>query len=371
MFNNLLPEGFRDDVTNQAAVEHKYKNIIINLFQSNGYELVKTPLIEYTENFTSPNSFQIQVNENQKNLSLRDDITMQISRLSNSRLLKKHRPLKLCYYGEVVRDQVSILRPERQFLQIGAECIGENSYFADVEMIELACKSLVLVGIKNISIELSSKIFLDSLFKNINNLKNINKIKSLIKKKDINNSLKHIDASDHQYLKDIFDCTGSFLSVKKNLDRLKINKINIKEIEDLNNIYNKISKSYPEIDFILDLTDNEDKNYHNSIRFTFFSKNIRGEIASGGRYLSNKGKIVENATGFTCYMDTIVKSSSNIEKIDKIMIPFDTSEKDKANLIDKNFIVEKYFGEISKIKDAAIKKDCQFCFINNEVIKIN
>ena len=64
MFNNLLPEGFRDDVTNQAAVEHKYKNIIINLFQSNGYELVKTPLIEYTENFTSPNSFQIQVNEN-------------------------------------------------------------------------------------------------------------------------------------------------------------------------------------------------------------------------------------------------------------------------------------------------------------------
>ena len=65
----------------------------------------------------------------------------------------------------------------------------------------------------------------------------------IYKKKDINNSLKHIDASDHQYLKDIFDCTGSFLSVKKNLDRLKINKINIKEIEDLNNIYNKISKS--------------------------------------------------------------------------------------------------------------------------------
>ena len=48
MSNNLLPEGFRDEVSNNAAIEHKYKNIIINLFQSNGYELVKTPLIEFS-----------------------------------------------------------------------------------------------------------------------------------------------------------------------------------------------------------------------------------------------------------------------------------------------------------------------------------
>ena len=43
-----------------------------------------------------------------------------------SRLKNKKRPLKLCYYGEVVRKKGSILRPERQFLQVGAECIGEN-----------------------------------------------------------------------------------------------------------------------------------------------------------------------------------------------------------------------------------------------------
>ena len=48
MKDNLLPKGFKDEVSNQAAIEHKYKNIIIDLFQSNGYELVKTPLIEFT-----------------------------------------------------------------------------------------------------------------------------------------------------------------------------------------------------------------------------------------------------------------------------------------------------------------------------------
>ena len=62
-------------------------------------------------------------------------------------------PFKLCYYGEVVRKNGTMLRPERQFLQIGAECIGENSFLADVEILELAYKSLSLVGIKDITLE--------------------------------------------------------------------------------------------------------------------------------------------------------------------------------------------------------------------------
>ena len=118
MPDNLLPEGFKDEVSNQAAIEHKYKNKIIDLFQSYGYELVKTPLIEFVDKINKINTLKIKVKKDQKELSLRDDITMQIARLSSTRLSKKPRPLKICYYGEVVRDKGSMLRPERQFLQI-------------------------------------------------------------------------------------------------------------------------------------------------------------------------------------------------------------------------------------------------------------
>ena len=52
MIDNLLPPVFKDEIFDQSCIEHKYKNIIINIFQSNGYELVKTPLIEY-ENLTN------------------------------------------------------------------------------------------------------------------------------------------------------------------------------------------------------------------------------------------------------------------------------------------------------------------------------
>ena len=70
----------------------------------------------------------------EKKLFVRDDITPQIIRITSSRFKNKIRPIKLCYYGEVIRKKGSILRPERQFLQVGAEIIGSDSIYADIEV---------------------------------------------------------------------------------------------------------------------------------------------------------------------------------------------------------------------------------------------
>ena len=72
-----------------------------------------------------------------------------------------------------------MLRPERQFLQIGAECIGEKNNLADVEMMDLAYSSLKHVGIKNISVEISSRVFVDKLFSSIKNSQRLSAIKRL------------------------------------------------------------------------------------------------------------------------------------------------------------------------------------------------
>ena len=167
MSNFLLQSGFKDAIFEQASIEHNYKNKIINLFQLNGYELVKPPLIEYADSKNMDNVFIIKEKKEIRDLIIRNDITLQIARLANARLKLKIRPLKLCYYGEVIRKKGSMLRPERQFLQIGAECIGEKSYLADVEMLDLAYQALTIVGIKNISIDLSSSDFINFFLKKI------------------------------------------------------------------------------------------------------------------------------------------------------------------------------------------------------------
>ena len=119
----LIPSGFKDEVTFNAFVEHEYKNKIIDYFRSNGFDLVKTPLIEFKNN-DNANNLLIELKKNEIQLRVRNDITPQIIRLVSSRLKNRKRPLKLCYYGEVARKHGAMLRPERQFLQVGAETIG-------------------------------------------------------------------------------------------------------------------------------------------------------------------------------------------------------------------------------------------------------
>ena len=73
------------------------------------------------------------------------------------------------------------------------------------------------------------------------------------------------------------------------------------------------------VEVILDLTETDYLNYHNGARFTIFSKNVRGEVARGGRYQTNNGKKIENSTGFNCYMDTIIRASTYKENIKKLL----------------------------------------------------
>ena len=368
--DSLLPPGFSDEVSDKAAIEHKYKNIIINLFQNNGYKLVKTPLIEYAKNSNLKNILKIKTKNKEKEVIIRDDITLQISRISN-RLLKDPRPIKLCYYGEVVRDKGSMLRPERQFLQIGAECIGENSYLADVEMLELAYKALKLVGVKDISIELSSRLFLNRIYSFVKSNEKLKKIKLLVKRKDLDSLKKIISSKYKKQLENIFSCTGNFSNKKNQLKKLIFDKTSKNEINNLLNINKVFLKKFPNTNFFLDLTETDNKNYHNGIRFTIFAENIRGEIARGGRYISKNKNLKENATGFTCYMDTILRSSSKIEKFKKILVPFSTSSLKKNELIKKNFVVETYFGNEKNIKKKAIEKTFESYLKNNKIVSLS
>ena len=93
MITNLIPQGFKDEVSYKASSEHKYINKIIDHFQLNGFELVKTPLIEYSNKNIDKDVFKILVNKKEKKLNIRDDITLQVARLSQTRLSKKVKAL--------------------------------------------------------------------------------------------------------------------------------------------------------------------------------------------------------------------------------------------------------------------------------------
>ena len=368
---SIIPQGFKDDVTKHVATEHRFKNLIVELFQLSGFQLIKTPLIEFESEKNNNNIFKISVPKNEKKLVIRDDITMQVARLSQTRMFNKNRPLKLCYYGEVVRKKGTMLRPERQFLQIGAECIGEKSYLADVEMMNLASSALNLVGVKDITIEISSRVFFDKLISKIKLNQNINEIKRLIKIKDLNSLLALLDKKNKKFVKDIFSCTGIYKEKKSNLEKLRIDQDTINEIDNIKNIKYDFIKINKKFNIFLDLCEIDDKNYHSGVRFTFFAHNVRGEIARGGRYSVNILNSKDDATGFTCYMDTILRASSYKKLKKKIMISFHTKESKIKDLIKKGYIVTKNFSKFNKdLKIKAKDQNCEFYLINNIIKKV-
>ncbi len=367
--NSLIPEGFKDHVDFNTNVEHDYKNKIIDYFISNGFDLVKTPLVEYYQS-NNNNCFIIESKKKEHKLFLRDDITPQIIRIVSSRFKNRIRPIKLCYYGEVIRKKGTMLRPERQFLQVGCEIVGSKSVLADIEVISLAYKSLKEIGITNITLELTSKIFLDEIFSKFTDFNALKKLKTFIKQKDIKNSLTLIkNKKDKLFLENLFDLTGNLKNIIKKINNLKVSDLTKTEIDNITKIAKNIKLKQGD-QIVLDFTELDNKNYHDGIKFTFFAKNVRGEIASGGRYKIKNDSMQESAVGFTCFMDTVLRASSFDNLSKKILIPFDTKEIIKKNLINKNFIINSFFGNISDIRSFAKKNNCTHIYDKNKIKKI-
>ena len=67
-------------------------------------------------------------------------------------------------------------------------------------------------------------------------------------------------------------------------------------------------------------------------------------------------------------MDTIIRASSFKEKVNRILIPFNTPSSIKKDLISKKYIIETFFGNSNFIKKKANEKNISSCLINNKII---
>ena len=274
----------------------------------------------------------------------------------------------MCYYGEVVRKKGTILRPERQFQQVGAEIIGSDSYKADVEIINLAYQTLKSIGVKNIVIEISAPFFLENLLKTIKNAGLKKELKKFIEHKDINSCLKLI--SDKEIRNNISNLYSASGSLKKNkLKTLELNNnISEEEIYRLNKIASliKVSKNDSMNFDFFEIQKNQ--KYYKGIKFTFFAKGVRGEIAGGGRYNLKYGNKNEEAIGYTCYMDTVVRASSFKNKNKIILMQFNTNPKIEKSLIKKGYTLFKTFDEKLDIKKQAKKFGIMY-YLSNKMVK--
>jgi len=254
------PRGTKDILPNETSIWQEIENKSRVIFSTFGYSEIKTPVIEETALFVrslgketdivDKQIFGVSVYKNKEKdikLGLRPEGTAGIIRSYIEHSLDKAIGLaKLFYIGPMFRAE----RPQkgrlRQFNHIGAEAIGANSPYLDVEIISLVCNILDKLNIKDYTLKLNSlgcekdkKNISTSLKKSIspvvkklcpecNNRFSRNVLRILDCKKEqckeiIKNSIAKPGFADKKYL--CSECLSDINAVQNMLDNLKINYV--------------------------------------------------------------------------------------------------------------------------------------------------
>lgn len=149
------PLGMRDDFPRIARKKAALRNSGIAIMEASGFELIQTPTLEYYDTIGKISAIGedalFKLLDNQGNtLVLRPDMTSPIARVAASKLLKEKMPVRLGYSSTVFRAQRREGGRPAEFEQMGVELIGDDSFYADAEIMLLAAELLNRLKIDNI-----------------------------------------------------------------------------------------------------------------------------------------------------------------------------------------------------------------------------
>ncbi len=321
----LLPEGLRDELPPAAEHEARIVERLIAAFQGHGYDRVKPPLVEFEESLLagpgaeiSRHMFRLMDPVSQRMMGVRADMTTQVARIAATRLAHAPRPLRLCYAGQVLRIRGSQLRPERQFAQAGAELIGLDSAPADAEMVRLAAATMAEVSVSDLTIDLTVPALVPMVCEALGlDEAAATAVRRALDRRDAP-ALIGLEAAARDRLKALIDAAGP---AEQALEALRSADLPARALGLLDRAGALVEALAPDgSGFALTLDPGESRGfeYQSGISFSLFAGGVRGELGRGGRYRLSNG---ETATGFSLYLDSIMRAVPAPETAARLFLP--------------------------------------------------
>lgn len=300
----MLPSGFYDLLFEEAKDDYYIKNALTDYFLDEGFNIIKTPLLEFAENFDSnrlENSFSTVDSASGKSLVLRNDITLQIERLLETRLKDVSLPLKLCYEGDVFVTKNDELYSDRQSTQSGFEIIGceEGDY---LQIIDIAVDLMSKLVNRKLILEVSIPGFAKTLCKSLN-VDYSEELQSAINRKNLSDiegvlggevgtlfCALAINFTDLDFIVDKLSLIGASKNITDNLKRLSL-------VSDL------AADNYSNIEICYDVFGDDENSYHSDISFQIFCEGHSYALLKGGKY-----KVCDlDSVGATFYVNQVKK----------------------------------------------------------------
>nr|YP_010937762.1 histidine-tRNA synthetase [Palisada intermedia]WKW95638.1 histidine-tRNA synthetase [Palisada intermedia] len=279
--------GTKDILPNEIKHWQKIYQVVNKILTYNNYQEVRTPILENTElflrsigNFTDIVSKEMYSFNDRggRSITLRPEGTASIARaLISNKLYLGSKINRLWYLGPMFRYERPQKGRQRQFHQLGIECIGSSMPQADIEVIRIAIKILKQLKLEEWRLEINSIGNIAERIQYTNHLKlYLNKYENDLDKdsqrrlKD--NPLRILDSKNIK--------TQEILNYGPKLrEHLEIESI--KHFEEVCNDLSKLSINYYINDKLIRGID-----YYNYTAFEIKTKGINEQdtICGGGRY---------------------------------------------------------------------------------------
>jgi ATP phosphoribosyltransferase regulatory subunit len=299
-------------------------------------------------------------------MGVRADMTQQVARIATTRLTRAPRPLRLAYSGQVLRVRGSQLRPEREFLQAGAELIGAAEPTADAETICLAAAALQAVGVRDVSVDINLPTLVPSLCDALGLEPAVaQRLRAALDRKDIA-EVEAVGGPASVLFAALLNASGPAIEAMAALDALDLLPVAIVERNRLGAVIELVTQAMPDVMLTVDPVEHRGFEYHTGLSFTLFARGVRGEIGSGGRYRA--GAANEPATGFTLFLDSVLRAVDAPDAPGRVFLPFGTSPEDAAALRHSGRIAVAGLAPVADTEREARRLGCTEMLVDGRVV---
>jgi ATP phosphoribosyltransferase regulatory subunit len=343
--NWVLPEGIEEILPPQAEQLEQLCRKVIDLYTRWGYQLVIPPLIEYLDSILTGTgkdldlqTFKLTDQSSGRLLGIRADTTPQVARI-DAHKLKRDVPTRLCYLGTVIHTKPETNGGSRSPLQVGAELYGHKGVESDVEILCLMIKTLQIVGVEKLHIDLGHVGIYQVLVAqaglsteqeaelfNILQRKAMHELDELLAASSLTAEI----ADMFRYL---IEANGGVDILQEAQQRLAQAGNDIKQCLDyLQRVTELVAQRLPDCSLNFDLAELRGYHYHTGIMFAAYVPGNGQGIAFGGRYdaIGSAFGRARPATGFSTDLKNLLRLSSNSMPVQSgIFAPHD---KDPAQL---------------------------------------
>ncbi len=328
MNNGLLPEGLHDRLSPLAGAADRLLRSAIDTIGAQGYNRVQPPLVEFEEELAGrlkgtrkSDLFRMIDPVSARTLALRPDMTAQIGRIATTRMARAQRPLRLSYGGPVLKLRGTMLRPEREVCQVGAELIGRDSVAAAIEIILLAIEALAAAGAAQITLDLTLPDLVEALAHRALPLSGdkVDAVRARLDAKDAG-GLAALGAEAYLPLLAAAGRLPEALDHLRKIDSGHDLDARLSAIEEIAKAVGDRAR------ITLDPTERHGFEYQTWLGFSLFAGGIAGEVGRGGSYtIIHADGREEVAMGFSLYLDPLVDAGLGQDAAQCVFMPLGTS----------------------------------------------